>query len=254
MGELLTVENLWAFLTLTSLEIVLGIDNVIFIAILAAKLEPSQRDRGRQFGLMIAVVSRILLLLALGWVLQLKKPLFTFLETEYTGKDLVLIFGGLFLIFKATYEIHHKVNPHRESATGGPRAPASLSVMLAQVAIIDIVFSLDSVITAVGMVKHIAIMVAAILVAVGVMLAFSGYIVAFIERHPAIKILALSFLLLIGVLLVAEGFEQHVDKNYVYFAMAFSLMVELLEMRADKKAAEFAGHGVGPAGDPPAAH
>lgn len=235
MDGLLTTENLVALLTLTSLEIVLGIDNVIFIAILAGKLPEKQRDFARKLGLGLAVISRIALLLGIGWVMRLKQPLFTLLHHEFTGKDLVLLFGGLFLLGKATYEIHHKVEAHhvREQAN---RAPASLFWMLMQVLAIDVVFSLDSVITAVGMVKSVPIMIAAILISVAIMLVFSGAVVRFVDQHPGIKLLALSFLLLIGVLLVAESFHHPIPKGYIYFAMAFSLGIELLQMRADHNA------------------
>jgi predicted tellurium resistance membrane protein TerC len=232
MLNLLTPENVVAFLTLTSLEIVLGIDNIIFIAILAGKLPEQQRDMARKLGLGVAVVSRIVLLLGISWVLKLKHPLFTMLHHEVTGKDLVLLIGGLFLIAKATYEIHHKVE-HVIADDPRAKAPASLKLMLLQVVLIDVVFSLDSVITAVGMSQSIPIMVAAILTSVAVMLAASAPIVRFVDRHPAIKLLALSFLLLIGVLLVAEGFGKKIDKCYIYFAMAFSLGVELLNLRAE---------------------
>ena len=232
MQDLLTTENLIAFLTLTSLEIVLGIDNVIFIAILAGKLPEKQRDFARQLGISLAVITRVLLLFAIGWVMRLKEPWFTLFEHSFSGKDLVLLFGGTFLIAKATYEVHHKVagdhNPQNVKT-----APASLGWMLAQVLMIDLVFSLDSVITAVGMSNNIPVMVAAILTSVAVMLAFSGPVVRFVDKHPAIKLLALAFLLLIGVLLVAEGFHQKIDKGYIYFAMAFSLGIELLQMRAE---------------------
>jgi predicted tellurium resistance membrane protein TerC len=232
MTELLTAENGIAFLTLAALEVVLGIDNVIFIAILAGKLPEQQRNFARQLGLTVAVLSRIALLFSIGWVMKLKEPWLTLLGHAFTGKDLVLLFGGLFLLGKATYEIHHKVQGHHSSHS--PQAgKASLGVMLAQVLMIDIVFSLDSVITAVGMCKSLAVMIAAILVSVAVMLAFSGAIVRFVEQHPAIKLLALAFLLLIGVLLVAEAFHQKIDKGYVYFAMAFSLGIELLQMRTE---------------------
>lgn len=235
MLNILTAENIVAFLTLTSLEIVLGIDNIIFIAILAGKLPAQQRDMARKLGLGVAVLSRILLLMGISWVLRLKEPLFNLLDHEVTGKDLVLLLGGLFLIAKATYEIHHKVE-HVISQDPRAKAPASLKWMLLQVVAIDVVFSLDSVITAVGMSQSIPIMIAAILASVTVMLAASGPIVAFVDRHPAIKLLALAFLLLIGVLLVAEGFGKKIDKGYIYFAMAFSLGVELLNLRAEYNA------------------
>jgi predicted tellurium resistance membrane protein TerC len=233
MFDLLTTQNLIALITLTSLEIVLGIDNIIFIAILAARLPEKQRDFARQVGLGLAVISRIGLLLGLGLVMRLKDPLFTLLDHEFTGKDLVLLVGGLFLIAKSTYEIHHKVEAHHVQEQLG-RAPASLVWMLLQVVAIDVVFSLDSVITAVGMSQSIPIMIAAILISVAIMLAFSGAVVRFVDRHPGIKLLALSFLLLIGVLLVAESFHHPIPKGYIYFAMAFSLGIELLQMRAEQ--------------------
>jgi predicted tellurium resistance membrane protein TerC len=229
--EYLNFESLIAFLTLTALEIVLGIDNIIFIAIQAGNLPPTQRDKGRRLGLLFAVVTRIVLLLGIGSVMQLTAPLTTILEHPVSGKDLILICGGIFLIRQATVEIHANVEgKHHEH--GGRAAPVSLNAMLFQIAVMDMVFSLDSVITAVGMSKQIPIMIAAVLASVGVMLAYSGIVVAFVDRNPTIKLLALSFLLLIGVLLVAEGFHQEIDKSYVYFAMAFSLAIELLQMRA----------------------
>ncbi|MCX7407189.1 MAG: TerC family protein [Planctomycetota bacterium] len=232
MIELLTVPNLIALLTLTALEIVLGIDNIIFIAIQAGNLPVEQRDRARRLGLLLAVVSRVLLLFTIGWVVQLKQPMGTLLGHEFTWKDLVVLAGGLFLIRQATVEIHHKVEGHHaEDGHGSPRV-STLNAMLVQVTIMDVVFSLDSVITAVGMCKEVPIMIAAVLISVGVMLVFSGSIVRFVDQNPAIKLLALSFLLLIGVLLVAEGFHQEIDKGYIYFAMAFSLGIELMQMRS----------------------
>ncbi len=233
MLDLFTPENAVAFLTLTSLEIVLGIDNVIFIAILAAKLPVEQRDRARQIGLGLAVISRVALLLAIGWIVKLEEPFMNLLGHAISGKDLVLLVGGLFLIGKATYEIHHKVRGSHETP-GTVGKVATLGAMLAQVVGIDLVFSLDSVITAVGLSKSIPIMVAAILASVAVMLIFSGPVVRFVDANPAIKLLALAFLLLIGVLLVAEGFHQKIDKGYIYFAMAFALGIELLQMRAER--------------------
>ncbi len=231
VSEYLTAESLIAFVTLTALEIVLGIDNIIFIAIQAGHLPTEQRDRGRKLGLLFAVVSRIGLLLGITWVMRLTSDLFTIVGHAVTGKDLVLILGGTFLIRQATVEIHHNVakksaESHRNAAVG------TLTAMLVQVTAMDVIFSLDSVITAVGMSKQVPIMIAAIVVAVAVMLAYSGAVVRFVDRNPTIKLLALSFLLLIGVLLVAEGFHQEIDKRYIYFAMAFSLGVELLQMRA----------------------
>lgn len=230
MSEYLTVDCLIAFVTLTLLEIVLGIDNVIFIAIQAGNLPPDQRDRGRKLGLILAVVSRIFLLLGISFVVQLKTPILTLIGHEVTGKDLVLILGGIFLMRQATVEIHANVeHKHRHSKHA---AVHTMTAMLVQVTIMDMIFSLDSVITAVGMSKQIPVMVAAVLVAVGVMIAYSGLVVHFVEKNPAIKLLALAFLLMIGALLVAEGFHQEIDKGYVYFAMAFSLGIELLQMRA----------------------
>lgn len=249
VSEYLTAESLIAFVTLTALEIVLGIDNIIFIAIQAGHLPTEQRDRGRKLGLLFAVVSRIGLLLGITWVMRLTSDLFTIAGHAVTGKDLVLILGGTFLIRQATVEIHHNVakksaETHRNAAVG------TLAAMLVQVTAMDVIFSLDSVITAVGMSKQVPIMIAAIVVAVAVMLAYSGAVVRFVDRNPTIKLLALSFLLLIGVLLVAEGFHQEIDKRYVYFAMAFSLSVELLQMRAayNEKRSE---HALTPDNDSP---
>jgi predicted tellurium resistance membrane protein TerC len=232
VSHLFTPEGLIAFLTLTSLEIVLGIDNIIFIAILAGKLPPEQRDKARQLGILLAVVSRLALLFSITWVMRLTSPFFTIAGLAISGKDLILIFGGLFLLFKATYEIHHKVASAQDAHSGVPPRKVTLGFVLAQVVMIDVVFSLDSVITAVGLTQHVEIMVIAVLVSVGIMLAMSGMIVRFIERHPAIKILALAFLIMIGALLVAEGCHQKIGKGYVYFAMAFSIMVEVLQMWA----------------------
>ncbi len=233
MSEYLNGEALAALLTLTSLEMVLGIDNVIFIAILCGKLPEAERDKARTMGLLLAVVSRILLVLAIGWVMTLTKPLFLMLSHAVTGKDLILIFGGLFLLFKGTREIHHKMQDAHNDASK-PAKTSTLKAVLFQVLLIDIVFSLDSVITAVGMtegLKHpIPIMVTAIILSVMGMLVFSRAIVVFIERNPTIKILALSFLMLIGLLLMAEGFGHHIPKGYVYFAMCFSFFVEMLQL------------------------
>ena len=231
--ELLTVENAIALATLASLEIVLGIDNIVFIAILAGKLPPERRDAARRLGIGLSVVTRIALLLGIGWIVHLTVPLFSVRGHEISGKDLVMIFGGLFLLGKATYEIHHRVT-HESDPAAVAKTNASFAGVITQIVLIDVVFSLDSVITAVGMSDVMPVMVAAVLVAVAVMLAFSGPIVRFIERHPAIKILALSFLLMIGGLLVAEGFHYKIPKGYIYFAMAFSLFVEVLQLRSEK--------------------
>jgi predicted tellurium resistance membrane protein TerC len=238
MSELLTGEALIALLTLTSLEMVLGIDNIIFIAILAGRLPAEQRDKGRTFGLMLAVISRVALVLSIGWVMSLKAELFLLLGHAFTGRDVILVLGGLFLVFKATREIHHKVQSAGHDDTNPPAA-ASLKSVLIQVLLIDVVFSLDSVITAVGMTSGlksaIPIMVIAIILSVLGMLVFSKAIVTFIEKNPAIKVLALSFLMLIGMLLIAEGFGKEIPKGYVYFAMAFSFFVEILQMWTEKK-------------------
>lgn len=224
-----------AMLTLTVMEIVLGIDNIVFISILVDKLPEAERPRARFLGLAFAMVTRILLLLSISWVMQLKHPLFAVWGHDISGKDLILILGGLFLLYKATVEIHHKVEGHAETEKTS-KARAALGAILVQIAILDIVFSLDSVITAVGMVEHITVMVAAVLISVGFMMVFAGAVSNFISRHPTVKMLALSFLLLIGTTLVAEGFHVHFSKNYVYFAMAFSIFVETLNIRMKSKA------------------
>lgn len=227
-----TTEALLSFLTLTGLETVLGIDNIIFIAILAGKLPPSQQDFARRLGLVLAVFSRIALLLTIGWVMRLKEALFFVGDHGVSGKDLVLILGGAFLIAKATWEIHHKVSGDEEETIAPADRKVSLWPMLAEVVAIDIVFSLDSVITAVGMTNHIPVMISAVIASVIIMLIFSGYIVRFVNDHPTIKMLALTFLLMIGLLLIAEGFHHTIPKGYVYFAMAFSLGIEFLNMWA----------------------
>jgi predicted tellurium resistance membrane protein TerC len=238
LAELLTTENLIALLTLSSLEIVLGIDNIVFISILVAKLPRERQATARRIGLLLAMGMRIALLLAISWVIGLTAPLFTLplLEQEISGRDLILLLGGLFLVAKATWEIHDKL----EGAAHGETAPpaASFGAILVQIVLLDMVFSLDSVITAVGLAKEIAVMIAAVVIAVVVMMIFAGPISSFIERHPTMKMLALSFLLLIGVVLIADGFEQHVSKGYIYFAMAFSLFVEVLNLRLRPHAAE----------------
>jgi predicted tellurium resistance membrane protein TerC len=234
MEALFASENLVALLTLTLLEIVLGIDNVIFISILAAKLPEEKRQKARFIGLSLALAARVLLLFSITWVMRLQADLFHVFDAGISGKDLVLIFGGLFLVAKATHEIHSKL----EDDTPGPtikKNAASFAAVVTQILLIDIVFSLDSVITAVGMVDEIAIMITAVVISIGMMMAFAGTIGAFVERHPTIKMLALSFLILIGVMLVAQGFDQEINKGYIYFAMAFSLVVEFLNMRFRKK-------------------
>jgi predicted tellurium resistance membrane protein TerC len=228
--EILTSPEAWvSFLTLTAMEIVLGIDNVVFISILSGRLPLAEQPLARRLGLSLALVMRLGLLFAISWVMGLTAPLFSVLEKPVSGRDLILLGGGLFLVAKATHEIYDKLEvPHEEHASG---RRASFGAVIAQIIALDIVFSLDSVIIAVGMAKHVEIMVAAMIVAVGVMLAFAGWIGDFVNRHPSMKILALSFLLLIGVMLIAEGTGSHLEKGYVYFAMAFSLTVELLNMR-----------------------
>jgi predicted tellurium resistance membrane protein TerC len=229
VAELFTSANLIALLTLTSLEIVLGIDNIVFISILTSKLPPAQQPRARRIGLMLAMGMRIALLLAITWVMGLTRPLFEVLGREISGRDLILVLGGTFLVAKATWEIHDKLEGQQHGQ--GPVRHAGFGMILIQIMLLDIVFSLDSVITAVGMAREIAVMIAAVVIAVLVMLVFAGPISDFIERHPTLKMLALSFLLLIGVILIADGFGQHVSKGYIYFAMAFSLFVEMLNLR-----------------------
>jgi predicted tellurium resistance membrane protein TerC len=229
VAELLTPENLIALLTLASLEIVLGIDNIVFIAILTDRLPPEQRPRMRRIGLGLAMVQRILLLFAISWVMQLTTPLFSVLGREVSGRDLILIGGGLFLIAKATFEMHGTLEGGHEKSGGGKAA--SVGMILFQIALLDTVFSLDSVITAVGMVSSIKVMVAAVLISVAVMMIFANPISEFITRHPTVKMLALSFLLLIGVVLVADGLGQHIQKGYIYFAMGFSILVEILNFK-----------------------
>ena len=229
MAEYLTGEALVAFLSLTLMEIVLGVDNLVFVAVLAGKLPQEQRAKARNIGLGLAVIMRVMLLLGISWVIGLKGELFTAFGHPFTGKDAVMLAGGLFLIYKATNEIYEKLEvEHHEAKAGGS---ATFGSVVAQVVMLDIVFSIDSVITAVGMSRQIPVMVAAVLVAVGVMMAFAGALSAFIDKHPSVKILALSFLLLIGVMLTADGFGQHVGKGYIYAAMGFSILVELLNMR-----------------------
>ncbi len=224
-----TPEGWIALGTLTALEIVLGIDNIVFISILAGKLPEEQRDRARKIGLSLAMVMRILLLLSITWVMGLTAPWFTALGQEISGRDLILILGGLFLIGKSTYEIHDKLEGHE--GHGSERVAASFTAVIVQILLLDVVFSLDSVITAVGMADDVMVMILAVMIAVGVMLLSAGAISEFVERRPTVKMLALSFLLLIGVSLMAEGFEQHIPKGYIYFAMGFSIFVEMINLR-----------------------
>ena len=232
----MTNPEAWiAFATLLALEIVLGIDNVVFISILAGKLPANQQAKARYLGLALAMVTRIILLFSISWMVRLTAPLFTVFAMEISGRDLILIVGGLFLIGKSTHEIHQKLEGERGQVSA--RVAPTFTGVLVQILLLDVVFSLDSVITAVGMVNQIGIMVAAVMVAVIVMIGFAGAIGRFVERHPTVKMLALSFLLLIGMTLMAEGFDQHISKGYIYSAMAFSVFVEVLNLRA-KKAAE----------------
>jgi len=243
MPELLSQPDTYvSLLTLTAMEIVLGIDNIVFISILTAKLPAAQQPLARRLGLSLALVLRLALLLAISWVMGLTDPLFSVFGKGFSGRHLILLGGGLFLIAKATHEIHEKleVPSDEEAAKSGSRG--AFGLILLQILALDIVFSLDSVITAVGMAQHIAVMVVAMVVAVGVMLVFARRIGDFVNRHPSMKILALSFLLLIGVMLIAEGMGQHVGKGYIYFAMAFSLGIELLNMQMRKKASPVALH------------
>ena len=230
-------EMLMALVTLTAMEIVLGIDNIIFISILAGKLPAEQQRKARLVGLGAAMATRIGLLFSLSWIMGLTEPLLTVASHGISGRDAILILGGLFLLYKSSTEIHEKVEGKASEAHGG-RAAVSFAATIVQIMMLDIVFSLDSVITAVGMINNLTVMVSAIVASVGVMMFASGGISDFVNRHKSVKLLALSFLLLIGVLLVAEGFGQHIEKGYVYFAMAFSFGVEMLNLRMKKNSAE----------------
>ena len=239
-------EPLIALIALTAMEIVLGIDNVVFIAVLAGKLPKEQQAKARTMGLAVAMVTRILLLCTLTWILKLDSPIFSLVDfgipaswlaeevNHVSVRDLILLVGGLFLIAKSVHEIHDKLEGHGDGKRTGSRA--SFGGVLAQIAVLDIIFSLDSVITAVGMARELWVMILAIVLAVGVMLVFAGTVSRFVERHPTLKMLALSFLILIGVMLVAEGVGTHVNKGYIYFAMSFSLIVEALNLRMRSKA------------------
>lgn len=235
METLLTVDNLIALVTLTLLEIVLGIDNVVFISILSGKLPAHQQSNARRIGLVLAMVMRIGLLFSISWVMGLTKPFIAIFGHEISGRDMILLGGGLFLLAKSTHEIHAKLEGDEHGGVNAKKV--SFASMIVQIVLLDIVFSLDSVITAVGMSDQIAVMVLAVMIAVGFMMVFAGMISQFVHRHPTVKMLALSFLLLIGVMLIAEGFHHHIPKGYVYFAMAFSVMVEMLNLRARQKKA-----------------
>lgn len=239
MFEWMTSSEAWiAFATLTLLEIVLGIDNIIFISILSGKLPAEQQARARTLGLLLAMGTRLLLLLSLAWIIRLTAPLFTVLGQEISGRDLILIAGGLFLLYKATREIHEKLEG--QDHEGVTKAAPTFSAVIGQILLVDIVFSLDSVITAVGMVDNIYVMISSVVVTVIIMLFAAGPISAFVNRHPTVKMLALSFLLLIGMTLVAEGLNFHVPKGYIYFAMGFAVLVEMLNIRTRKgKKVEF---------------
>jgi predicted tellurium resistance membrane protein TerC len=229
-----TDPQVWmALATLTALEIVLGIDNIVFISILAGKLPAHQQEKARLLGLGLALFTRIALLFSLTWLMGLTAPLFTVLHTEISGRDLILIAGGLFLLGKSTLEIHD--NLEGEEGHSSARAAASFAGVLVQIMLLDIVFSLDSIITALGMSNRLSVMVVAVIAAVGFMMFFSGRISAFVDRHPSIKMLALSFLILIGVALVGDGLDMHIPKGYIYFAMAFSVLVEMLNLRVRRR-------------------
>lgn len=234
--DLIADPNAWlALITLTALEIVLGVDNIIFISILAGKLPEAQRARARTIGLAFAMGTRLALLASLVWMMRLTEPLFTVIGEAISGRDLILIVGGLFLLAKSTMEIHDKLEGEEEHAGGG-RAATTFASVIVQIALLDIVFSLDSIITAIGMASELSIMVAAVIIAVIFMMLFAGAVNAFIDRHPTIKMLALSFLILIGVALIGDGLGMHIPKGYIYFAMAFSVLVEMLNIRVRRKA------------------
>jgi predicted tellurium resistance membrane protein TerC len=232
--EWLTDPQIWiALVTLLALEIVLGIDNIVFISILAGRLPEDQRARARTIGLMLAMGTRILLLLSISWIIKLTAPLFSVIGHDVSGRDLILILGGLFLIAKSTHEIHQKLEGSDDHHAAGGRS--SFASVITQILLLDIVFSLDSVITAVGMVEQVWVMIVAVVLAVVFMLVFAGSISGFVDQHPTIKMLALSFLILIGVTLIVEGLHQHIPKGYIYFAMAYSVAVEMLNLKLRKK-------------------
>ena len=222
-----------ALATLTALEIVLGIDNIIFISILAGRLPRSQQARARTIGLALALFGRVALLLSLTWIMRLTAPLFSVFGAEISGRDLILVLGGLFLLAKATHEIHSKLEGE-EHADGSKRVAASFGSVIVQILLLDLVFSLDSVITAVGMADQIGVMITAVMIAIIIMMISANAVSSFIEKHPTIKMLALSFLLMVGVALIAEGLEFHIPRGYIYFAMAFSIFVEMLNLRLRK--------------------
>ena len=233
MDAFLTADGLIALVTLTVLEVVLGIDNVIFISILAGKLPAKEQERARRIGLIAAMAMRILLLMSIAWIIRLTAPLFTVVGRPISGRDLILIVGGLFLIFKSTREIHEKLEG--EDGHVSARVAPSLAAVIGQIMLLDIVFSLDSVITAVGMADDLSVMVAAVVIAVGIMMFSAASVSRFVDAHPTVKVLALSFLLLIGCSLIADGFGAHIPKGYIYFAMGFSVFVETINLRVKKK-------------------
>jgi predicted tellurium resistance membrane protein TerC len=241
--EWITSPEAWISLaTLSILEIVLGIDNIIFVAILAERVEPARRARARRVGLAIAVATRILLLFSIVWIMRLTEPIFEVFDHPVSGRDIILIVGGMFLLFKATREIHHKLEGEDTERDAG-RGAATFASVIAQIALLDIVFSLDSVITAVGIADHLPVMVLAVLIAGFVMIVSADRLSAFVERHPTVKVLALSFLLLIGMSLVAEGMGQHIPKAYIYFAMGFSIFVEIVNLKSHPKGQPVQLHG-----------
>jgi predicted tellurium resistance membrane protein TerC len=242
MDWLTSPENWVALLTLTALEIVLGIDNIIFIAILSAKLPVAVQNRARLIGLAIAMGTRVLLLLSITWIMRLTTPLFSLLDRDFSGRDLILIAGGLFLLAKSTMEIHEKLegDEHEHKKTG---AGARFSAVVFQIVVLDIVFSLDSVVTAIGLSGHLGVMITAVIIAVIFMMVFSKSLSDFVDRHPTIRMLALSFLLLIGISLIGEGLDFHIPKGYIYFAMAFSVGVEMLNLRIRGRSAPVKLHG-----------
>jgi predicted tellurium resistance membrane protein TerC len=229
-----TLENLIALITLSGLEIVLGIDNIVFVVVVTNKLPQATRDTARRLGIGLAMVTRIILLLAISAIMGLTAPLFTVFGHVVSGRDLVLLIGGLFLLAKATHEIHDKLEGP-PVAEGAARAVHSYAGAIVQIVLLDMVFSLDSVITAVGMAQHLTVMIAAIVIAVGVMLLFAGPVSKFVSAHPTVQMLAFSFLLLVGIFLMAEGLHKHIDRGYIYFAMAFSLFVEFMNLKVRKR-------------------
>lgn len=242
----MTSPEAWiALLTLTVLEIVLGIDNIIFISILSAKLPTAQQAKARQTGLMLALITRVLLLCSLAWMIKLTAPLFSVFGFAVSGRDLILLGGGIFLIVKSTMEIHEKLEGAEEHADAGRVVP-KFGAIIVQILLLDVVFSLDSVITAIGMANRLGVMIAAVVIALLVMLRYAGTVSDFVHKHPTLKMLALSFLLLIGVTLVAEGTHQHVNKGYIYFAMAFSFAVEMLNLRLRRMSAPVVLHEAQP--------